>query len=206
MSEHEHDGPGYDIAALDRLVDSAMSGILTKLEAGFDPEAGLADIYDRSGAGPQVCQPATPAEPASAQAQTAADASARLQETCDQIDLLDAWLAAVIRSAQADPFGGAAFLEMTRPSLRQLRMGLANRTLARSEAERLADDVQHHLDQADQILRSGHAATLDDTMRERSGTSAGSGGSFAGQMQALREMISRLFADAGRDLSLVPAP
>jgi hypothetical protein len=201
----EHESPGYDAAALDELLDRAMGGILTKLEAGFDPQAGLANIYARSGAGAHASQPGTPTDLAAEPAQTAADMSARLQEICDHIDMLDAWLVAVTRSAQAAPFGGAAFLEMARPSLRQLRMGLANRTLARNEAERLVDEVQHHLDQADRILRSQHASTLDDTMRERS-SPATSGSSFPSQMQVLREMITRLYADAGRDLSLVPAP
>jgi hypothetical protein len=46
-----------------------------------------------------------------------------LQEVCDQIDMLDAWLVAVIRSAQTAPFGGSAFLEIARPSLMHIRMG-----------------------------------------------------------------------------------
>jgi hypothetical protein len=35
---------------LDELIDSAMSAILGKLEAGFDPSAGLSDIYARCSA------------------------------------------------------------------------------------------------------------------------------------------------------------
>ncbi|HUY45383.1 MAG TPA: hypothetical protein VMV92_06615 [Streptosporangiaceae bacterium] len=50
MNRHQPEGPGYDSAALDALLDSAMSGILAKLEAGFDPAAGLADIRARLGA------------------------------------------------------------------------------------------------------------------------------------------------------------
>ncbi len=45
MTGHVHDSAAY-AAALDEL-DSAMSGILAKLDAGFDSEAGLADIYSR---------------------------------------------------------------------------------------------------------------------------------------------------------------
>jgi hypothetical protein len=49
MTGHKHEPPGYDAADLDGVIVSAMSGILAKLEAGFDPDAGLADIHARCG-------------------------------------------------------------------------------------------------------------------------------------------------------------
>jgi hypothetical protein len=196
MNRQQPEEANYDSAALDELIDSAMNGILTKLEAGFDPSAGLANIYAR-------CGLTTGPDPAPEIAE--ASFSARLQEVCDQIDMLDAWLAAVIGSARTVPFGGSAFVEMARPSLRQLRMGLANRTLARSEAEHLIDEVQGHLDQADRILRSQHASSLDQAVRERSTGTAGPDGTLGGQIRVLQEMITRLYADIGQDPSLVPA-
>ncbi|SRR6266568_1345546 len=47
MNGNDQERHGYDPAALDELLDSAMNGILGKLEAGFDPEAGLGDISTR---------------------------------------------------------------------------------------------------------------------------------------------------------------
>jgi hypothetical protein len=196
MNPQQPDEANYESAALDELIDSAMNGILAKLEAGFDPNAGLANIYARCGVTTRPAPAPEVAEPSF---------SARLQEVCDQIDLLDAWFAAVIDSARTAPFGGSAFVEMARPSLRQLRMGLANRTLARSDAEHLIGEVQGHLDQADHILRSQHASSLDEVMRERSSAVAGSGGTVGGQIRVLQEMITRLFADIGQDPALVPA-
>jgi hypothetical protein len=127
-----------------------------------------------------------------------------LQEVCDLIDVIRTILDTINRSARTAPFGGAAYLELARPVLIQLRVGLANRTTPKSEAERLAGDVQSYLESADAVLRSQHASTLDDTVRARGGEAVGPAFTMMGQMQALREMIVRLYADAGQDLSLVP--
>jgi len=55
MTGHHPDDasrPDYDDAELDELLATAMDGILAKLEAGFDPDTGLADIYARCAAAP----------------------------------------------------------------------------------------------------------------------------------------------------------
>lgn len=119
--------------------------------------------------------------------------------------MLDAWLAAVIRSGQARPFGGAAFLEMARPSLLRLRMGLANRTLGKGDATHLIGEGQHYLGQADRIIRSRHASTLDEVMRDRAAIPASSEGALDADMEVLETMIDRLFADADHDMALIPA-
>jgi hypothetical protein len=46
------DNPLYDDAGLDELLATAMGGMLAKLEAGFRPADGLADVRARLGAGP----------------------------------------------------------------------------------------------------------------------------------------------------------
>ena len=108
MTGHQPANPGYDDAELGRVVNTAMSGILAKLEAAFDPAAGLADIHARRTAD-----------------------SSRLAAVCDQVDLLGAWLADVVRAGQRSPFAGSSYLDLARDNLVQLRAGLASRTMAR---------------------------------------------------------------------------
>jgi hypothetical protein len=195
--------PGYDGAELDEVIDGAMSGILAKLEAGFDPAAGLADIHARCGSSRPARRPGGPVRPAAQVPGAESTGSSRLEEVCDQIDMLTAWLAELIGSAQQTPFAGSSFLELALDNLRQLRAGLASRTTARSEADRLTGEVQHHLRRADQILRSQHAYTLDDITRERSRHAAGE--ALTEQVQVMREMVTRLYAAAGHGSSLAPA-
>lgn len=203
MNGHQPEPSDYDGAALDTYLDSAMSGIVAKLEEGFDPEAGLADIYARCRVARPTIRPGTAAG-SDRKAGHERIGSARLQEVCDLIDVIRTVLDTVNRSAHTAPFGGAAFLESARPVLIQLRVGLANRTTPKSEAERLAGAVQSYLESADAVLRSQHSSTLDDTVRARGGEAVDPAFKMMGQMQALREMIVRLYADAGQDLSLVP--
>jgi hypothetical protein len=49
MTDHTPETPDYDDAESDEVINSAMNGIRAKLEASFDLEAGLADIYARCG-------------------------------------------------------------------------------------------------------------------------------------------------------------
>jgi hypothetical protein len=210
MTDQQPEDSGYDSAALDELIDSAMSGILAKLEANFEPDAGLADIHARAAARGHGFEPGNSAEPgtaprrAGASAQAGASASARLQEVCGHIDMIDAWLAAVIRSAQAAPFGGVAFLEAARPALMQLRLGLVNRTLGKSDAGRFVDEIQRDLGQADRIIRSQHGSTLDEVIVKYAAAPTGSEGALSADTETLQEMIDRLYADADHDPTLVP--
>jgi hypothetical protein len=197
--------PGYDGAELDDVIDAAMSGMLAKLEAGFDPAAGLADIYGRCGSPRPARRPGAPVRHAPQVRNADSTGSSRLEEVCDQIDMLSTSLDDLIRSAQQTPFAGSSFLELACDSLRQLRAGLASRTTARSEADRLTGEVQHHLGRADQILRSQHACSLDDIVRDRSRDAALPGYALTGQVQVMREMVTRLYAAAGHGSSLVPA-
>ena len=207
MTGHRPDDasrPDYDDAELDELLAAGMDEILAKLETGFDPAAGLADVYTR-------CDEADPRSSHRVPAATAREpeqlsASGRsLQEVCDQIDILGACLAAVIRASQNAPFAGAAFIEASRPVLMQLRMGLANRVLPRDEAAHLIDRLQHNLDETDRILRTQNTSSLDEVIRARLGDQAPSSGPVTEQTQFLGEMIMRLYEDAGYVASLQPA-
>jgi len=206
MTGHHHedaDRPHYDDAELDDLLATAMGGILAKLEAGFDPDAGLTDVYARSAmADPRKSPPA----PASVRREPGpSSAGGRLQEVCDQIDTLDACLVAIIRSTHHAPFAGAAFLEAARPVLMQLRMGLANRMLARDDAMHLIDHVQRNLGETDRILRTQNASSLEEVTRARLGGQAQPGGPITEQTRVLEEMTRRLYEDAGYTASLEPA-
>jgi hypothetical protein len=200
MTGHQPDHHGHDDAALDNILDTAMNGILAKLEAAFDPGAGLADIYARNAATPYGPRPAFPAQ---AEPRRESTGSTRLEEACDQIDLLTAWLADLIRSGQRAPLGGSSYLELARDNLVQLRAGLGNRTMARPEAQRLTADISAQAGHADHILRSQHTTTLDH-LASQSPSSSGDG-TLTDQVRALREMVTRLYAPAGHDPSPVPA-
>ena len=195
MTPHQPRSHRPDDATLDDVIDAAMSGILAKLEAAFDSDAGLADIYSRSSATrPSRTAPTSQAAPRTG-------GSSRLEDACDQIDQLTAWLAELLKSARQAPFGGSSFLELARDSLVELRAGLASRTMARPEAQRLTAAIDSQLAQADQILRSRHATTLDRLASRAPGAS----GALTGQAQLLRQMVTRLYEPDGDDLSLQPA-
>ncbi len=196
--------PDYDDAELDELLATATDGMLAKLEAGFDRQAGLADIYARLERAGQP-QPAPPAPVTRRREPGPIADNQRLQEVCDRIDTLDACLDALIRAAQSAPLAGGAFVEAARPVLMQLRLGLAGRTLPREQAERILDLVRHNLEQADRILRDQQASSLDQAIRGKLGSPAEFGGPVAGQLRLLGEMIARLYDDAGYAASLVPS-
>jgi hypothetical protein len=192
MTGYQPRDPGDD-AELDRVLGIAMSGILAKLEAGFHPGAGLADIYTRSARGGHSMAPAVPEGDSSG--------SSRLAEACDQIDLLTAWLADISLSAEQDTLGGSGFLELARVSLVELRAGLASRTMAKPEARRLTSDIENQLSHADQILRSQHATTLDHLASETRSRD----GALTDQARITREMVIRLYEPDGHDRCLTPA-
>lgn len=192
MTGHQPPDPRGD-AELDRVLGTAMSSILAKLEAGFRPGAGLADIYARSARGRHSMTPEVPGGDSSG--------SSPLAEACDQIDLLNAWLADIILSAEQNPVGGASFLELARDNLVELRAGLASRTMAKPEARRLTGDIQNQLSHADQILRSQHATTLDHLASENTSRD----GALTEQARITREMVLRLYEPDGHDRCLAPA-
>ena len=183
---------GYD-DELDRILDAAMSGILAKLEAALDHDAGLADVYARSTRGRPDPSPAAPGR--------GSMGSSQLEQACDQIDKLAGWLSDLIESGQQDPFAGSSFLELARDNLTELRAGLAARTMTRPEARRLSGGMHEQLGQADQILRSRNGTTLDHLAESRSRRA----GSLTGLALAVQDTVIRLYEPAPRDLTLTPA-
>jgi hypothetical protein len=199
----QHPGSaGCDDAELDAMLDSAMSGIVTRLETSLDPETGLADVHARWRALYPRRHPPTLAEAHSAGSARQA-ASRALQQICDQIDVLDACLAAIGGSAGSRPFPGMTFLDMARPVLLQLRSGLANKVLARAEAEDLTGAVQQYLDRAHQVLQAQRATTLEEAVRQHAGDTEH--GTLGGQVRGLQDKIAKLYASAGATGSLVQA-
>lgn len=192
MTRHQpdHRGPSGD-AALDQIIDAAMDAVLGKLEAAFDPEAGLADIHARRAA----------AAPAARSHQSGRIGSSRLEQACDQVDLLTDWLADLIVVGQREPFAGSGFLELARDSLIELRAGLANRTMTRPEAQRLAADARGQIARTDQILRSRDATTLDRIAADKPGHS----GALTDHLEVLRQMVTRLYEPDADEVSLQPA-
>lgn len=193
--------PSYD-EQIDAILNRAMTGILTSLDSGFDPDAGLADIYARSRAATSPAS-ALPEQPASARQaerpedQPAQAAATQLAAVCQHIDALGDCLAFIITSAQAQPFPGIAYLEMARPVLAQLRRGLANRVLARNDAEQLVDNVQSIVGQADSIVRRQDGRTLAQAIHATAGELAEFGGPLDDQLRSLHQKVIRLYADSG---------
>jgi hypothetical protein len=190
MTPHQPDHQPYDDAELDRVLNAAMDGILAKLEAAFDPAAGLADIHARRTA---AAAPA-PSGPGGG-------GRNRLEEACDHIDQLTARIADLIESGRQTPFGGASFLELARDNLVQLRAGLANRTMLRPEAQQRTADAAGQLARTDQILRTRHGTTLDQIASQTPAHS----GTITAQVQFLGQMVTRLYEPDGDNLSLQPA-
>jgi hypothetical protein len=76
--------------------------------------------------------------------------------------------------------------------------------LPRDEAAQLIDHIQRNLDETNRIL-STQASSLDEVIRARLGSHAQFGGPLMEQAQVMREMIMRLYEDAGYTASLEPA-
>jgi hypothetical protein len=186
------DGGHDDFAQLDALLEETMSGILTKLEAAFDPRERLTRLHARA--------TTSPSESDRPRSEPRTDSGA-LTAVCDQIDTLDHCLAQAIGNASTDPFPGAAFLEAARPPLRQLRSELAGRSATREQAERLLSQVQQHITHADTILNSG----LDGLLNERIPGPVRSAGPLTEQLRALKTAIARLYDDTHDSSILAPS-
>lgn len=192
MTRHEPEHNAYDDAELDSLLARAMTGIGAKLDAGFDPAAGLADIRARIQADAPASDSGTHAGPPSPASRPAAGRSL-LEEACGQIDVLRAVLAGAVRSGRDAPFAGSAYLELAGELLTELRTGLASRSMDRRRAGDLLARVRQHLDQAARLL-SGEGASLDDLIRA---AGAGTGVPVGELADLTREMVLRLFPSPG---------
>jgi hypothetical protein len=185
MTRHEPEHDAYDDAELDDLLGRAITGIGAKLDAGFDPAAGLADIYARSRADAPARAVPGGARPA---------AASPLEEACGQIDVLRAVIDIAVRSGRDTPFAGLAYLELARDLLTELRTGLASRSMDRRRAMDLLARIRQHLDQAARLLASQQGPSLDDLIRA---AGAAPGLPVTELADITREMVLRLFPTPG---------
>jgi hypothetical protein len=192
MTRYEPEHPDWDDADLDDLLTRAMTGIGAKLDAGFDPAAGLADIYARSRAGTPSSRSGSQPDPSSPVTGPAAGGS-RLEEACGQIDVLRVVIAGAVRSGRDAPFPGSAYLDLAAGLLTELRTGLASRSMDRRRAEDLLARVRQHLDQAGRLL-AAQGSSLDDLIRT---AGAGPGLPVAELADLMHEMVLRLFPAPG---------
>jgi hypothetical protein len=194
MSRHQRRNRRHHDTRLSHVIDTAMDGILLKLDAEFDAGAGLADIRARAEAARRV-HSSSPAPPASA------TDSSSVAAACHQIELLTDWLTDLVTAGQQSPFAGAAYIELARDRLIELRAELTGRSIDRPEAQRYLSEIQDQLGQADSILRSQLGTTLDHL----AASSPGHDDTLTGQLHATAQTVIRLYAPDGHDQSLVPA-
>lgn len=180
-----------DFPELDALLEETMSGILTKIEMVIEPRERYAELLRRT---------VGPTQPTAPRTDRLTD-SAALTEVCDQIDSLGHFLLEAIRAAGVDPFPGSAFLETARQPLRQLRAGLAGRSVTREQAEQILHQVEQNVTHADTILHGG----LDDRLNQLIPGRVRSSGPISRQLPALRTAIARLYDDA-HDTSVLAPP
>jgi hypothetical protein len=192
MTRHEPEHDAYDDAELDDLLGRAITGIGAKLDAGFDPAAGLADIYARSRADAPARAVPQPAAALPGGARPAA--ASPLEEACGQIDVLRAVIDIAVRSGRDTPFAGLAYLELARDLLTELRTGLASRSMDRRRAMDLLARIRQHLDQAARLLASQQGPSLDDLIRA---AGAAPGLPVTELADITREMVLRLFPTPG---------
>lgn len=200
-------GPRDYDAELDAILNAGMAGVLAKLQARLEPQAALADLQNRlRGQVPppnQDDQQASPAEDETDTSQSTVSNNQALQAVCDRIDAFDFYLRTVLRSPD-DPFAGAAFIANARPALMQLRSGLANRSITKSHAQRVLNEIQQNLDQADRVLRQ-QGSDLDAALRDRARGQTASNGTASTQMHSLHVHVMRLFEGSGHHAVLQPS-
>lgn len=199
-------GPRDYDAELDVILETGMAGILAKLQARLEPQAALADIQNRlRDQAPLPNQDDRLASPAEAEADTSQStvSNQALQAVCDRIDAFDFYLQTVLRSPD-DPFAGAAFIANARPALMQLRSGLANRSITKSHAQRILNEIQQNLDQADRVLRQ-QGSDLGAALRDRARGQTASNGTASAQMHSLQAHVMRLFEGSGHHAALQPS-
>lgn len=183
----------YEDAELDRLLTTATKNMHAGLEATFDPDAGLADVFARAAALKGEQRQAATGAP---QRHSRADhdtvmANSRLQDVCDRIDAYRARLAA----AGQTPVPGAAYLTAACNPLIQLRMGLAGRDLTKNAAQHLMSTVEEHIAMAERTERSD----LMRTDRPRFDND------LPAEAHTIREMVMRLYDSADDAAPLIPA-
>lgn len=203
---NRHDDGDTD---LDQWIKGGLDAELAQMDAAFDFEAGLADVYARAGlTSPGAAEPRSHAatEPSIDVTRDTVGQGA-VQAVVDHIEMLDALLGAVTKSDQhTSPFAGVVYLKAARQFLLQLRVGLTGRRLTQARATQLVDTIDHDLTEADKILRVQQGLSLQDAVHARIGELRDVGSDLIDQVQHLREKVLRLFTDVDEPASRLPVP
>lgn len=185
---------------LDRLIKEARAAELARMDAAFDFDAGLADVYDRAGLTRPSDRNAKQSAPASED-----DSESAVRAVCDHIEMIDALLAAVTKS-DSGPLLPTSYLKMARQFLLQLRTGLSARRLSAVEAIGLVNSIEHDFREADKTLRRQHGLSLQQALHDRIGELREISTDMTGQTQVLRQNVMRLFDAADDPVPLTPVP
>jgi hypothetical protein len=195
------DGADVDF---DQWIQGALDAEVAQMDAVFDFEAGLTEVYARAGlAGPRAVE-----SPFQGAAESSGDViGGTVRAVVEHIEMLDALLGAVTSSEEEiSPQLGVMYLKMARQFLLQLRMGLTGRCLTRVRAIQLVDTIEHDLGETDKILRAQQGLSLHDAVRTRIGELRDVGGDVNEQVRRLREKVLSLFADVEDPVPRSPIP
>lgn len=203
---NRHDDGDTD---LDQWIKRGLDAELAQMDAVFDLEAGLADVYARAGLPkPEATGPRSRvATDPGTDVTSGTVGQGAVQAVVDHIEMLDALLGAVTTSNQdTSPRLGVSYLTMARQFLLQLRVGLTGRRLTQARAIQLVDTIEHDLRETDKILRAQQGLSLQDAVHARIGELRDVGGDLISQVQRLREKVLRLFTDADEPAPRLPVP
>jgi len=194
---------------LDQCIRGALDAELVQMDADFDFEAGLADVYARAGlARPRAADsPSREVTDFRSDVAESSDGQSAVRVVVEHIEMLDALLGAVTSSEEEfSPQLGVLYLKMVRQFLLQLRVGVTGRRLSRARAIQLVATIEHDLSETDQILRAQQGLSLQEAVRIRIGELRDVGGDLNQQVQRLREKVLSLFAHIEDPASRSPIP
>jgi hypothetical protein len=194
---------------LDQWIRGALDAELVQMDADFDFEVGLADVYARAGlARPRAADsPSREATDFRSDVVGSSDGQSAVRVVVEHIEMLDALLGAVTGSEEEfSPQLGVLYLKMVRQFLWQLRVGVTGRRLSRARAIQLVATIEHDLSEADRILRAQQGLSLQEAVRIRIGELRDVGGDLNLQVRRLREKVLSLFAHVEDSAPRSPVP
>jgi hypothetical protein len=194
---------------LDQWIRGALDAELGQMDADFDVEAGLADVYARAG----LARPGAAESPILEAPESPSDVAGgsggqgAVRAVVEHIAMLDALLGTVTSSEEeVSPPLGVMYLKTARQFLWQLRRGLTGRRLTRARAIQLVETIEHDLDETDKILRAQQGLSLQEAVRLRIGELRDVSGDLNQQVRRLREKVVALFADVEDPAAQSPIP
>ncbi|MET9340303.1 hypothetical protein [Nonomuraea sp. NPDC003804] len=187
------------------LLCRASEAQVAKLDAEWDFDAGLADVYARAArTEPTTSVSSSPSYLAEPEQHHDAESDA-VADVCSHIEMLDVLLATVGKRGDGPVLYGSHVLSV-RQYLMQLRIGLSRRQLTRSEAFGLLELVTHALREADRGIHRQGGLSLEQALRDRIGELREINTDLHQQIDTLRDKVMQLFNDANDAASLAPTP